>query len=105
MKTALLGVLIVPITASVLGATMAAPGSTAAAEDKIIVKDDFSRQNAKWKFVGGQWVRRNLEGAIVSGNHGPQRNPVQFPDPHCIPKSIPSEFPRIAVNGEGSGTR
>jgi len=36
MKSALLGVLLVPIT-SVLGAALAAPGSAAAAEDKIIM--------------------------------------------------------------------
>jgi 3-keto-disaccharide hydrolase len=65
MKTAGLGVLLVQITASVLGGAMAAPGSTAAAEDTIIMKDDFSRQNAKWKFVAGQWVRRTSEGRPV----------------------------------------
>ena len=43
------------------------------------------------------------EGAIVSGGHGPQGNPVQFPDSHFIPTSIPSEFPRIAVNGRALG--
>ena len=62
MKSALLGVL---LAASVLGAAMAAPGSTAAAEDKIIMRDDFSRQNAKWKFVAGQWVRRTSDGRPV----------------------------------------
>ena len=65
MKSALLGVLLVPITASVLGAALAAPGSAAAAEDKIIMQDDFSRQNAKWKFVAGQWVRRTSDGRPV----------------------------------------
>ena len=39
------------------------------------------------------------EGAIASGGHGPQGNPVQFPDSHSIPTSIPSEFPRIDVSG------
>src|SRR5262249_35782916 len=43
------------------------------------------------------------EGAIVSGGHGPQGNPVQFPDSHCITTSIPSEFPRIAVSGRALG--
>ena len=31
--------------------------------------------------------------------HGPQGNPVQFPDSHSIPISIPVEFPRIDVSG------
>ncbi len=43
MKAAILGVLLVPIAASVLGAAVAAPGSTAAAQDRVTVKEDFSR--------------------------------------------------------------
>src|SRR5439155_13301144 len=39
------------------------------------------------------------EGAIASGGHGPQGNPIQFPDSHSIPTSIPSEFPRIDISG------
>jgi hypothetical protein len=42
-------------------------------------------------------------GAIVSGGHGPQGNPAQFPDSPCIPTSIPNEFPRIAVSGRALG--
>jgi len=36
-------------------------------------------------------------------SHGPQGNPVQFPDSYCIPTSIPSELPRIAVSGRVLG--
>src|SRR6266851_603738 len=43
------------------------------------------------------------EGAIASGGHGPQGNPVQFPDSHSSPTSIPSEFPRIDVSGRALG--
>ena len=58
MKIALLGVLLVPVTAAVLGGAAAVPGSTVAAQDRVTLKEDFSRENAKWKFVAGQWVRR-----------------------------------------------
>jgi hypothetical protein len=43
------------------------------------------------------------EGAITSGGHGLQGNPVQVPDSHSIPTSIPSEFPRIAFSGRALG--
>jgi len=43
------------------------------------------------------------EGAIASGGHGPQGNPIQFPDSHSIPTSIPSEFPRIDISGRALG--
>jgi len=58
MKITLLGVLLVPITASVLGGAVAVPDSTVAAQDRVTLKEDFSRENAKWKFVAGQWIRR-----------------------------------------------
>src|SRR5262249_31192548 len=58
MRIALLGVLLVPITASILGIAVAVPGSTVAAQDRVTLKEDFSRDNAKWKFVAGQWARR-----------------------------------------------
>ena len=43
------------------------------------------------------------EGAIASGGHEPPGNPVQFPDSHSIPTSIPSEFPRLDVRGRAPG--
>ena len=43
------------------------------------------------------------EGAITSGGHGLQGNPVQVPDSPAIPTSIPSEFPRIAFSGRALG--
>jgi hypothetical protein len=43
------------------------------------------------------------EGAITSGGHGLQGNPVQVPDSPSIPTSIPSEFPRIAFSGRALG--
>ena len=47
MKITLLGVLLVSITVLVLGAAVVAPGSKATAQDKITMKDDFSKENAK----------------------------------------------------------
>src|SRR5262250_3125643 len=43
------------------------------------------------------------DGATAAGGHGPQGNPVQFPDSHSIPTSIPSEFPLIDVSGRAVG--
>ena len=43
------------------------------------------------------------EGGDPAGGHGPQEIPVQFPDSHCIPTSISSEFPRIDVRGRALG--
>ena len=66
MKSAFLGVLVASsIAASVLGAAMAAPGSTAAAQERSTMKEDFSGENAKWKFVAGHWVRRTSDGRSV----------------------------------------
>jgi hypothetical protein len=39
------------------------------------------------------------DGATAAGGHGPQGNPVQFPDSDSIPTSSPSEFPRIYISG------
>src|SRR5262245_2416709 len=65
MKVTLVAVLLVVITASAFGAAPAAPGSTAAAQEKITMKDDFAKENPKWKFVAGQWVRRTSGGRPV----------------------------------------
>jgi len=43
------------------------------------------------------------EGASASGGQGLQGNPVQVPDSHSIPTSIPSEFPYIDVGGRALG--
>ena len=56
--------------------------------------------------LGGYVTRMGpTDGATAAGGHGPQENPVQFPDSHSIPTSIPSEFPRIDVSGRTLGTR
>jgi hypothetical protein len=53
--------------------------------------------------LGGYVTRMGpTDGATVSGGQGPQGNPVQFPDSHSIPTSIPIEFPRIDVSGRTS---
>src|SRR5262245_51198980 len=65
MKIARVAILLVVITASAFGAAPATPGTTAAAQEKIMVKDDFGKENPKWKFVAGQWVRRTSGGRPV----------------------------------------
>jgi len=65
MKIMLVAVLLVAITASAFRAAPAAPGSTAASQERITVKDDFAKENARWKFVAGQWVRRTSGGRPV----------------------------------------
>src|SRR6266436_6665986 len=52
--------------------------------------------------------RRNPQGEVGRSTLGPsvpwtQGNPVQFPNSHSIPTSIPSEFPRIDVSGRALG--
>ena len=39
--------------------------SGAAAEGKVTVKDEFAKDNPKWKFVTGRWVRRTSSGRPV----------------------------------------
>lgn len=39
--------------------------SGAAAEEKVTVKDDFSKDNPKWRFATGRWVRRTSSGRPV----------------------------------------
>src|SRR5690349_16312190 len=65
MAFTLAAVLLMAITASAFGAAPAAPGSTAASQEKITVKDDFAKENPKWKFVAGQWARRISGGRPV----------------------------------------
>ncbi len=56
--------------------------------------------------LGGYVTRMGpTDGATAAGGHCPQGNPVQFPDSHSIPTSIPIEFPRIDVSGRTLGTR
>ena len=55
--------------------------------------------------LGGYVTRMGpTDGATAAGGHGPQGNPVQFPDSHSFPTSIPIEFPRIDVSGRTLGT-
>src|SRR5207249_5647553 len=51
----------------------------------------------------GPYVPGPRKVRITSGGHGLRGNPVQVPDSHSIPTSIPSEFPRIAFSGRALG--
>jgi Domain of Unknown Function (DUF1080) len=37
----------------------------AAAQEGVVVKDDFAKDNPRWKFVTGRWVRRVADGRPV----------------------------------------
>ena len=64
MKTARLTALLLAMTASIIGSTPeAAPPATS--QEKLSMKEDFSKDNPKWKFVAGQWVRRTSGGRPV----------------------------------------
>jgi len=56
--------------------------------------------------LGGYVTRMGpTDGATAAGGRGPQGNPVQFPDSHSIPTSLPIEFPRVDGSGRTRGTR
>ena len=50
-------------------------------------------------------VMGTTDGAPVAEDHGPQGNPVRFPDSRSIPTSIPSEFLPIDISGRASPLR
>ena len=64
MKTVLLAVVLLAIMASIIGGTPEA-ALTATSPEKLSMKEDFSKENPKWKFVAGQWVRRTSGGRPV----------------------------------------
>ena len=65
MKIALVTVLLLAIAVSTIGGTPEAAGPTTASPEKLSMKEDFSKENPKWKFVAGQWVRRTSGGRPV----------------------------------------
>jgi hypothetical protein len=50
---------------AMIGVLVAALGLAGAAQEGVAVKDDFSKDNPKWKFVTGRWVRRASGGRPV----------------------------------------
>ena len=65
MKTALVAALLLAMTASIIGGTPEAAAPAATSQEKLSMKEDFSKDNPKWKFVAGQWVRRTSGGRPV----------------------------------------
>jgi len=65
MKTALVAALLLAMTASIIGSTPEAAAPPATSQEKLSMKEDFSKDNPKWKFVAGQWVRRTSGGRPV----------------------------------------
>ena len=65
MKTARLTALLLAMTASIIGSTPEAAAPPATSQEKLSMKEDFSKDNPKWKFVAGQWVRRTSGGRPV----------------------------------------
>jgi hypothetical protein len=64
MKTALAAAVLLTVSASGIGAaTDIQPIAITAAEKTM--KDDFSTENPKWKFVAGRWTRRPSGGRQV----------------------------------------
>ncbi len=65
MKIALLTVLLLAITAAIVVRTLDAAAPAATSQEKLTMKEDFSQENPKWKFVAGRWVRRTSAGRPV----------------------------------------
>ena len=65
MKTALVAALLLAMTASIISSTPEAAAPPATSQEKLSMKEDFSKDNPKWKFVAGQWVRRTSGGRPV----------------------------------------
>jgi len=65
MKIAIVAVLLLAITGSTIRGTSEAAGPTVASPEKVSMKEDFSKENSRWKFVAGQWVRRTSGGRPV----------------------------------------
>ncbi len=65
MKIALVTLLLLAITVSTIGRTPEAAAPAATSPEKLSMKEDFSKDNPKWKFIAGRWVRRTSEGRPV----------------------------------------
>src|SRR5438309_6147059 len=48
-----------------IGAAADGPRVAATSQEKVSMKEDFGKDNSKWKFVAGQWVRRASSGRPV----------------------------------------
>jgi hypothetical protein len=64
MRITLAALLLVAISASGIGAADV-PRLAITSPEKVSMKEDLGRENPKWKFVAGQWVRRASAGRQV----------------------------------------
>ena len=55
----------IALSVLLLGFVCALGSLAGAAGEGTTVKDDFAKDNPKWKFVTGQWVRRTFDGRPV----------------------------------------
>jgi 3-keto-disaccharide hydrolase len=64
MKLAL-ALILLTFAVSGIAVALDAPRLAITAGEKIDMKDDFAKENPKWKFVTGKWVRRTSSGLPV----------------------------------------
>ena len=65
MKLTLAVLSLLAISAAATGAAFDAPRLTITSPEALTMKEDLGQENAKWKFVTGQWVRRASGGRQV----------------------------------------
>jgi hypothetical protein len=65
MKIALAAGLLLAVAVSTMGRSPEAAGPTAPSPARVSMKEDFSKENPRWNFVAGQWVRRTSGGRPV----------------------------------------
>jgi len=65
MKTALAAAVLLMVSVSGLGAVADIQPIAITEAENTTMKDDFSTENAKWKFVAGRWTRRPSGGRQV----------------------------------------
>ena len=59
MKVALAVLSLVALGACEIDATTDVPPLAITSPEKTNMKDDLGKENSKWKFVTGQWIRRS----------------------------------------------
>src|SRR5262245_42217447 len=65
MKVPIITILLLAMAALPMGTRTEAAGPTAGSPERITMKEDFGKENPKWKFVAGQWSRRASGGRTV----------------------------------------
>lgn len=65
MQIALAVLLLLAVSAYAIDAAPEVPRLAITSPEKTSMKDDFGKENPKWKFVAGQWTRRSSGGRPV----------------------------------------